>query len=61
MVEEEACCCFTFLIKCGHGLGPLSEVIDFHNDVFMTIGRGRVDFYEIDHPFSEWAYCDYGV
>ena len=56
MVEEEACHCSTFAIKCGHGLGPLSEVIDCHNDVFMTVGLGRVDCHEVEGPD-----CDYGV
>ena len=61
MVEEEACYCFTFAIKCGHGLGPLSEVINCHNDVFMTVGRGRIDCHEVDFPFAERPDCDYGV
>ena len=60
MVEEEARYCFAFTIKCGHGLGPLSEVIDYHNDIFMTIGRGRVDYHEVDCPFAEGPGCDYG-
>ena len=61
MVEEEACRYFTFAIKCGHGLGPLSEVIDYHNDVFSTIGQDRVDYHEVDFPFIERPDCDYGV
>ena len=61
MVEEEACHFFTFAIKCGHGLGPLSEVINCHNDVFMIVGRGRVDFNEFDFPFAEGTDYDYGV
>ena len=61
MVEEEECYCFTFAIKCGNGLGPLSEVIDIHNDVFMTIGRDMVDFHEVNFPFAEGTDCDYGV
>ena len=39
MVEEEAWRHFTFVIKCGHGLGPLSEVVNYHNDVFMIVGK----------------------
>ena len=58
MVEEEARCCFTFAIKCGHGLGPLSEVIDCNNDVFMTISRDRVDCDEVNCPFVEGLDCD---
>ena len=61
MVEEEAHCCFTFAIKCGHGLDPLSEVINCHNDVFMIVGRGRVDCHEVDYPFAEGTDYDYGV
>ena len=61
MVEEEEYHCLTFAIKCGHGLGPLSEVIDCHNDVFMSVGRGRVDCHEVDFPLAKGADCDYGV
>ena len=61
MVEEEARYCFNFSIKCGHGLGPLSEVIGCHNDVFMTVGRGRVDNHEVNFPFAKGTDCDYGV
>ena len=61
MVEEEVHRCFTFEIKCGHGLDPLSEVIDYHNDVFMTIGRDRVDCHEVNCPFAERSDYDYGV
>ena len=61
MVEEEAHCCFTFAIKCGHGLDQLSEVIDCHNDVFMTVGQDRVDCHEVDFPFAETLDCNYRV
>ena len=61
MVEEEPHYYFSFAIKCGHGLSPLSEVIDYHNDVFMTIRRDRFDFHELYCPFAERLDCDYGV
>ena len=61
MVKEEACCGFSFAIKCGHGLFPLSEVINCHNDVFMTISRNGVDCHEVDCPFVEGPDCDYRV
>ena len=61
MVKEETCRRFSFAIKCGHGLIPLSEVINCHNDVFMTIGQGRVDCHEVDFPFAEGTDYDYGV
>ena len=61
MVKEESCRRFTFAIERGHGLGPLSEVINSHNDIFVTIGRGRVYFHEVDFPFTEGTDCDYGV
>ena len=61
MVEEEVRRCFTFEIKCGHGLSPLSEVIECHNDVFMIVGRDGVDCHEVDCPFAEGPDCDYGV
>ena len=53
MVEEETCRCFTFAIKCGYGLGPLSELINYNNDVFMIVVRGRVDCHEVNYLFAE--------
>ena len=53
MVKEEAWCSFSFAIKCGHGFCPLSEVIDYHNDVFMTISQDGVDYHEVDFPFAK--------
>ena len=61
MVKEETRRRFNFTIEHGHGLDPLSEVINHHNDIFMTIGRGRVDCHEIDCPFIEGTNCDYEV
>ena len=61
MVKEETCLVFTFLIECAHGLGPLSELINNHDDIFMTIGQGRVDCHEVDFPFAEGTDCDYRV
>ena len=61
MVEKEACHHFTFAIKCGHGLDPLSEVINFHNDVFMTVGRGMVYCHEVNLPFAEGTVFDDGM
>ena len=61
MVEEEACRYFTFAIKCGHGLDLLSELIDCHNDVFMTVSRNGFDCHEVEFPFVEGPNCDYGV
>ena len=61
MVKEESCHCFTFAIKCGHGLNPLSEVINSHDDIFMTVGQGRVDCHEVNFPFVEGTDYDYGV
>ena len=46
------CHCFSFAIERRHGLDPLSELISCHNDVFMTIGQGKVDCHEIDCPFA---------
>ena len=61
MVKEEARCGFSFAIKCKHGLFPLSEVIDYHNDVFMAISRDRGDCHEVYFPFAKGVDYDYGV
>ena len=61
MVKEETWHRFTFAIEHGHGLEPLSEVINSHNDLFMIIGQGKVDCHEVDFPFTEGTDCDYRV
>ena len=61
MVEEETHCGFHFAIECGHGLSPLGEVINCHNDVFMTVGRDGVDCHKFIFPFAEGPDCEYGV
>ena len=61
VVKEEMFRHFTFAIEHGHGLGPLGEVINNHNDIFMTVDWGRVDCHEFDFPFIEGTNCDYGV
>ena len=61
MVEEETRWGFHFAIKCGHGLGPLGEVINCHDDVFVAISRNGVDGQEVDFPFAEGPDCDYEV
>ena len=61
MVEEEMSYGFNFAIECGHGFGPLGEVIDCHGDVFVTISQNGVDCHEVNCPFAERSDCDYGV
>ena len=61
MVKEEASYGFSFVIKCGHGLSTLSEVIECHNDIFMTIRQYGVDCHEVDYPFAEGPDYDYMV
>ena len=59
MVKEKLCRRSIFAIECVHGLVPLSEVINNHNNVFMSGVRGRSDFHEINHPLAEGTDCDH--
>ena len=61
MVEEETCCSFSFAIECGHGFGPLGEVIDCHDNVLVAISRNEVDGHEVNCPFVEGTDYDYRV
>ena len=61
MVEEKSRCHFNFAIECGHGLSPLGEVIDCHDDVFVTISRNGVDCHEVDFPFAKGTDYEYGM
>ena len=61
MVEEETRCGFIFAIECGHGFGPLGEVIVCHDNVLVAISQNGVYGHEVDFPFAEGLDCDYGM
>jgi hypothetical protein len=53
VVEEKTCCYVKGVVKCVHGFGPLSEVIDFHDIVLVSITGWRITSHEINSPFTE--------
>ena len=53
-------------IRVNEGVCPffkatVDNVIDCHDDVFVTISRNGVDCHEVNFPFAEGPDCDYGV
>jgi hypothetical protein len=34
------------------------EIINSHNNVFMTSGRGRVTLHKVNNPFTKWTCSD---
>jgi hypothetical protein len=55
VVEEEACCGVSGVVKCRHGFNPLGEVIDCHDDIFVSIVGWRVASHEVYAPFAKGA------
>ena len=45
-------------VDCRHGLNPFSEIINGHNDVLMTTGRGGITSHEVNFPLTEGTDCD---
>jgi hypothetical protein len=46
------------IVEGKHGFSPLGEVIDFHNDVFVSIAGWRVSSHEVYAPFEKGAGSD---
>ena len=55
VVEEKMCCCVGGVVKCGHGFGPFDKVIEFHDNVLVSITRWRIASHEVDAPFAKGA------
>ena len=58
MVKKEKCRSINLSIEGRHGLGPLGEVINGHNDIFMVSNRRRVIGHEFNRAFAEGTDCD---
>ena len=59
MVENEKCHCVNLTIECRHGLDPLGEIIDSHNDVVVATGRGSITCHEVNLPLTEGTNYDH--
>jgi hypothetical protein len=40
VVKEKTCCSVSGVVEGGHSFSPFGEVIDSHNNVFVTIAGG---------------------
>ena len=55
MVKEKMCCSVSGVVEGGHGFNSLGEIIDCHNDLFVSISRWRVASHEVYTPFAKGA------
>ena len=53
MVKEQMCCNVSSVFEGRHGFSPLSEVINYNDDVFVSIARWRVASHEVYAPFEK--------
>jgi hypothetical protein len=53
MVKEQTCCSVSGVVEGRHGFGPLGEVIDCNDDVFVFISIWRVGIHEVYAPFEK--------
>jgi hypothetical protein len=58
MVEEKTHYCVSGIVEGRHGFNPFSKVIDFHNDLLVSITRWRVASPKFNAPFAEGADSD---
>jgi hypothetical protein len=53
VIKEKMCCGVNNVVEGGHGFFPLGEVIEFHDNVLVSIAGWRVRSHEINAPFSK--------
>jgi hypothetical protein len=53
VVKEKMRCSVSNVVEGGHGFNPFSEIIDFHDNVFVSIARWRVASNEVYDPFAK--------
>jgi hypothetical protein len=58
VVEEKMGCGLGGVVEGRHGFYPLGEVIDCHDDVFVSIAGWRVASHEVYAPFAKGANSD---
>jgi hypothetical protein len=58
VVEEKTRCSVSGVVEGGHGLSPFGEVIDSHNNVFVTIAGGGITSHKVNAPFTKGVGSD---
>ena len=58
VVEEKTRCSVSGGVEGGHGFGPLGEVIDGDNNVFVTIAGRGITSHKVNAPFAKGACSD---
>jgi len=53
VVKEKTRWSVSDVVEGGHGFNPLGEIIDCHDDVFVSITRWRVASHEVYAPFAK--------
>ena len=55
MIKKKMRCSVGRVVEGRHGFIPLGEVIDYSDDVFVSIVGWRVASHEVDAPFTKRA------
>jgi hypothetical protein len=58
VVEEKMRWCVSVVVKCGHGFDPFGKLINFHENVLVSITGWRMKIHEFYAPFIEGVGCD---
>jgi hypothetical protein len=53
MVEENTHCYVSGIVESGNGFRPFGKVIDYQDNVLLSITRWRIVSYEVYAPFIE--------
>ena len=55
VVKEKTRCSVSGVVEGGHSFSPFGEVIDSHNNVFVTIAGGGITSHKVNAPFKKGA------
>jgi hypothetical protein len=58
VVKEKVRCSVSGIVEGGHSFYPFGEVINYDNNLFVTIDGGGIKSHEVDAPFTKWVICD---
>jgi hypothetical protein len=58
VIKEKMHCSVSGVVEGRNGFSPFCEVIDYDNNVFVSIARWGVTSHEVDAPFTKGAYSN---
>jgi hypothetical protein len=58
VIKEKTCCSVSSVVEGGHGFGPLGEVIDYHDNVLVSIVGWMASSHEVNAALAKGVDSD---